>query len=112
MKLTWLTIEMLKNSGYVELSNSKAIKRQWVRAGHRPFPRIHITKDFDWEIHIDLKKEHGKTFGFGGIEKSGDLVIWELARIKKIHFEKKFNQLPQESKNKKKLSMSINFYKV
>jgi len=110
MKVSWLTIKMLKNSGYIETSQPNAIVRQWVRSGNRPFPRAHIIKDNGWDVHIDLKEKHGKTFDFGNIETSGSLVKWELARIRKIHFEKEFNKLPQKSKNKKKLNQLINFY--
>lgn len=110
MKASWLTIKMLESSGYTEQSNPKAIRRQWLRAGNDPFPRVHIIKDNGWDIHIDLKEEHGKSFGFDGIETDGNLVKWELARIRKIHFEKEFEKLKQGSKMKVKLSQLINFY--
>lgn len=107
---------MLLNAGYMERSNPRALKRQWMRSGISPFPRFHVIRSgYQYHIHLDTKEEHGKTFGFGGIEDRGHLIVWELARIRSIHFQKAFQKLdddPGHQKKKKLLSHDTNFYKL
>jgi hypothetical protein len=117
MKVSWLTRKMLLNAGYVERSHPKAIVKNWIRSGINPFPRFHVVKDIKYDIHLDKQEEHGKSFGFKGIETKGNMIDWELKRIKYLHHKAEFEKIEHKGftgneKKKKLLSNSTNFYQL
>jgi len=103
MQVTWLTEKMLDDCGYVMKSNKKAIVKQWYRAGKNRFPRFHVTKDGKkWDIHLDKKEKHGLIGGGRGknILTSGEVIEWELARIRNIYYKKKFKKAQDNLQDK------------